>query len=155
MSGTTASVAVPSTDAEYEVLCDDAGQFLRRYASGRSGAPAVTDTALDGVTPYTPTGAVVRCGAPVSSPEIASTVQRQTGAGTLTIPAGARSVTVAVYAGEPTLTIGAGTPVALLPGTSLSWGVHRGGDLAETLADAFTFTAADGDDLIVSSTREA
>lgn len=155
MSGTNGSVAAASSDAEYAVLCDDVGQFLRRYTNTGGAAPTVTDTELDGVTPYTPTGDVVRCGSPAANPEITSTVQRQTGAGAVTIDAGARSVTVLVYAGEPTVSVGGGPAVTLLPGTSLSWGVNRGGNLGEALADAFMFTAEAGEDLVITSTREA
>lgn len=151
MSGTNGSVALSASDAEYEVLCDDAGPFLRRYTHTGTGTPVITDTELDGTTPYTPTGAVTRCGTAVTNPAITSTVERVTGAGTATVTAGARSVTVVVYAGAPTVAIGAGTPVALPAGTSLSWGVNRGG---ETLADEFTFTGTSGDDFLVTSTRE-
>ncbi|MFC8332727.1 hypothetical protein [Streptomyces olivaceus] len=153
MSGTSGSVAAATADDEYEILCDDAGSFLRRYST-EGGATVATDTELNGTTPYLPTGEVVRCGVS-ANPEITSTVQRQTDAGTVTIAAGARSVTVLVYAGEPTVAIGSGTAVALLPGSSLSWGVNRGGNLGEALQDEFVVTAAAGDDLIVTSTREA
>lgn len=154
MSGTNGSVATASSDAEYVVLCDDVGQFLRRYTHTGDDAPTATDTELDGVTPYTPTGAVTRCGAVTPNPVIDATVQRQTGAGTLTIDAGARSVTVVVYAGAPTVAIGGGTAVALPAGTSLTWGVNRGGDTGEMLQDAFVFTGAAGHDFLVTSTRE-
>ncbi|GAA2946027.1 MULTISPECIES: hypothetical protein [Streptomyces] len=155
MSGTNGSVAIARPDNEYDVLCDDVGQFLRRYTT-EDGAPVTTDTELDGVTGYTPTGTVRRCEDTVAAanPVIDSTVQRQTGAGTLTIAAGARSVTVNVYAGAPTVAIGGGTAVALPAGTSLTWAVDRGGDTGETLQDAFVFTGAAGHDFIACSTRE-
>ncbi|MFH8577121.1 hypothetical protein [Streptomyces zaomyceticus] len=154
MSGTNGSVAVARPDNEYELLCDDAQQFLRRYTT-EDGVPVTTDTELDGTTAYVPTGVVHRCeGAAAANPVIDSTVQRQTGAGPVTIAAGARSVTVNVYAGAPTLAIGGGTAVALPAGTSLTWSVDRGGDTGETLQDAFVFTGAAGHDFIVTSTRE-
>ncbi|MGW3736672.1 hypothetical protein [Streptomyces sp. NPDC005148] len=156
MSGTSGSVAAATPDDEYEILCDDVGSFLRRYST-EDGATVTTDTELDGTTAYTPTGTVVRCDAeqaPAANPQIDSTIQRQTGAGNVTITAGARSVTVNVYAGAPTLAIGGGAAVALPAGTSLTWSVDRGGDTGETLQDAFVFTAAAGHDLIVTSTRE-
>ena len=155
MSGTNGSVAIARPDNEYEQLCDDNGPFLRRYTI-EDGAPVTTDTELDGTTAYTPTGTVRRCAdVAAANPALDSTVQRQTGAGTVTIAAGARSVTVNVYAGAPTVAIGGGTAVALPAGTSLSWSVDRGGDAGESLADEFTFTGAAGHDFIVASTREA
>lgn len=154
MSGTNGSVAVASSDVEYEVLCDEVGQFLRRYTSAGDGTLTATDTELDGSTAYTPTGTVTRCGAPLPNPVIDATVQRQTGAGAVTIDAGARSVTVVVYAGAPTVAIGGGTAVALPAGTSLTWGVNRGGDTGEMLQDAFVFTGLAGHDFLVTSTRE-
>ncbi|WP_309317390.1 hypothetical protein [Streptomyces salinarius] len=155
MSGTNGSVAIARPDNEYEQLCDDNGPFLRRYTI-EDGTPVTTDTGLDGTTAYTPTGTVRRCeDQAATNPTLDSTVQRQTGAGTVTIAAGARSVTVNVYAGAPTVAIGGGTAVALPAGTSLSWSVDRGGDAGESLADEFVFTGAAGHDLIVTSTREA
>ncbi|PWI06528.1 hypothetical protein DIZ27_32830 [Streptomyces sp. NWU339] len=156
MSGTSGSVAVATPDGEYEVLCDDTGAFLRRYST-EAGATVVTDTELDGTTAYTPTGAVVRCDSqepPAPNPLIDSTIQRQTGTGTVTIEAGARSVTLVVYAGEPTVTIGDGPAVPLAPGTSLTWSVDRGGPTGEQLQDAFVFTGVTGSDFLVTSTCE-
>ncbi|WP_405759439.1 hypothetical protein OG234_13180 [Streptomyces sp. NBC_01420] len=157
MSGTSGSVAAATPDDEYEILCDDVGSFLRRYST-EDGATVATDTELDGVTAYTPTGDVVRCDAaqaPVANPQLTSTAQRQTGAGAVTIAAGARSVTLVVYAGAPTLGIGGGAAVTLAAGTSLSWGVDRGGPDGEQLADEFVFTGVAGSDFLVTSTREA
>ncbi|MFI9418089.1 hypothetical protein [Streptomyces werraensis] len=156
MSGTSGSVAVAAPDDEYEILCDDAGSFLRRYAT-EDGATVATDTELDGTTPYTPTGTVVRCDAttaPAANPQIDATIQRQTGAGAVTIPAGARSVTVVVYAGSPTIAIGGGAAVPVAAGTSLTWGVNRGGDAGEQLQDEFVITGVAGSDFLVSSSRE-
>ncbi|MDX3345883.1 hypothetical protein PV387_03390 [Streptomyces sp. ME02-6987-2C] len=157
MSGTSGSVAAATPDDEYEILCDDAGTFLRRYST-EDGATVTTDTELDGTTAYTPTGAVVRCDAeqaPAANPQIDSTIQRQTGAGTVTIVAGARSVTLVVYAGVPTVAIGGGAAVTLAAGTSLTWGVDRGGDGGEQLQDEFVVTGVAGSDFLVTSTREA
>ncbi|MER7135397.1 hypothetical protein ABT358_02490 [Streptomyces sp. NPDC000341] len=154
MSGTNGSVAVAPVDDEYEILCDEDTTFLRRYSS-EGGSTVVTDTELDGTTPYAPTGVVHRCeDAATANPALGSTIQRQSGAGTVTITAGARSVTVNVYAGAPTVAISGGTAVALPAGTSLSWSVDRGGDTGESLRDAFAFTGAAGHDFIVTSTRE-
>ncbi|MFC7791416.1 hypothetical protein [Streptomyces cinereoruber] len=156
MSGTSGSVAAATPDDEYEILCDDVGSFLRRYST-EDGSTVATDTELDGTTPYTPTGTVVRCDAeqaPAANPQIDSTVQRQTGTGTVTIAAGARSVTLVVYAGSPTVAIGGGAAVTLAAGTSLSWSVDRGGDAGEQLQDAFVFTGVAGSDFLVTSTRE-
>ncbi|WP_411092320.1 hypothetical protein [Streptomyces sp. 049-1] len=156
MSGTSGSVAAATPDDEYEILCDDAGSFLRRYST-EDGATVVTDTKLDGTTAYTTTGDVARCdaeAAPAANPQIDSTIQRQTGAGTVTIAAGARSVTLVVYAGAPTVAIGGGTAVTLAAGTSLTWSVDRGGDAGEQLQDAFVFTGVAGADFLVTTTRE-
>lgn len=38
MSGTNGSVAIARPDNEYDVLCDDVGQFLRRYTT-EDGVP--------------------------------------------------------------------------------------------------------------------
>lgn len=79
-----------------------------------------------------------------------STVQRQTGAGTITIPAGARSVSVNVLVGPVTVNLGQG--VTTLPtGTVFTWAVDGPG---ETLNDAFAFTGVAGSDVIVTSTRQ-
>ncbi|MEU0947645.1 hypothetical protein ABZ379_33835 [Streptomyces canus] len=61
-------------DTEVVALCDVAADgtatpFLRRltFPAG-GGTPTVTDTALDGVTPYTPAGSVGRCPTEVPGP---------------------------------------------------------------------------------------
>jgi len=155
MSGTSGSVADATAEREYEVLCDDAGAFLRRYTT-QDGVTAFTDTTLDGTTAYTPSGTVRQCQEePPVSPPIGSTLQRQTGAGQVVIPAGARSVTLLVYAGSPTVTIGGGAAVTVAAGTSLTWSVDQGGEGGEQLRDAFTFTGTAGTDFLVTSTREA
>jgi len=161
MSGTSGSVAGTATpDVEFEVLCDlDAGAatpFLRHYQADPSGAVVTTDYELDGVTAYTVVGAVGVCAEQAEpSPAIDSTAQRQTGAGTVTIPAGARSVTFMVFAGAPTVSIGGDPAVAFPAGSTATWGVDRGGQAGETLAEAFTFTGAAGSDFAVLTTREA
>ena len=159
MSGTSGSVsAAAAADAEYEILCDVAANgtstpFLRHYTTSATGAPAVSDTALDGTTPYTVAGSVVRCGTS-PNPQIDSKGQRQTGAGTVTIAAGARSVTLLVFAGAPTVAIGGDPAVAFPAGASGTWSVDQGGKAGETLADAFVFTGAAGADFLVLTTRE-
>lgn len=153
MAGTSGSVAGTRPDAEYEILCDDAGSFLRRYTTD-NGVPVLTDTTLDGTTAYVPTGTVRRCDLAAANPVIDGTLQRQTGVGTVTIPAGARSVTLIVYSGSPTVAIGGGPAVAVAAGTSLTWGVDRGGDAGESLQDAYAFTGVAASDFLVSSTRE-
>lgn len=155
MSGTSGSVAASAADAEYEVLCDGVGQFLRRYTTA-GGVVAAVDTTLDGTTPYVPTGTVAACEPDPTPPNplIDSTIQRQTGVGTVTIAAGARSVTLLVYVGAPTVAIGGGTAVAVPQGTTLTWSVDNGGDTGEQLQDAFVFTGIAGQDFLVTSTRE-
>lgn len=163
MSGTAGSVSTSAPDREFELLCDDQGAgaittFLRRYTVDTAGTTVPVDTELDGTTPYTVAGTVVRCDAEPAAapnPQIGSTLQRQTGAGAVTIPAGARSVTLVVYAGAPTVAVGAAAAVPVTAGTSLTWSVDRGGDAGEALADAFTFTGAAGTDFLVTTTREA
>jgi hypothetical protein len=154
MSGTNGSVAIARPDNEYDVLCDDVGQFLRRYTT-EDGVPVTTDTELDGVTGYVPTGTVRRCEDTATvNPVLDGTLQRQAGAGTVTIPAGARSVTLIVLAGTAAVAIGGGAAVTVPAGTSLTWGVDRGGDTGESLQDAYGFTGVAGSDLLVSATRE-
>lgn len=153
MAGTSGSVAGLRPDAEYEILCDDNGAFLRRYTT-EDGAPVLVDTALDGTTAYAPVGTVRRCDGAAPNPVLDSTLQRQTGAGTVTVPAGARSVTLVVYTGNPTVTIGGAAAVTVGPGTALTWGVERGGEAGESLQDAFVFTGIAGSDFLVSTTRE-
>ncbi|MFF0092682.1 hypothetical protein ACFYSF_22350 [Streptomyces canus] len=66
VSGSGGSVT-PGTDVEVVALCDTDGvgavtAFLRHIAYDSAGVVAsVTDTALDGVTPYAPTGTVGVC----------------------------------------------------------------------------------------------
>lgn len=52
-------------DSEQEILCDDNGPFLRRYAWQFNGtatnAATVTDFLLDGTTPYVTVGTIVQC----------------------------------------------------------------------------------------------
>jgi hypothetical protein len=148
-------VAGKADDLEYEVLCDDVGAFLRRYVLNDTGALVPVDTDLDGNT-YAVTGTLVRCAAPAAAanPVIGATLQPQTGVGAVNIAAGARSVTLIVYTGNPTVAIGGGAPVTVKAGTSLTWGVDRGGDTGESLQDAFVFTGVAGSDFLVSSTRE-
>jgi hypothetical protein len=55
-----------SNDREYMVLCDTTGpgtgtQFLRRLNVDEAGVTTVSDTTLDGVTPYVVTGTVAKC----------------------------------------------------------------------------------------------
>ncbi|MGA5202803.1 hypothetical protein [Streptomyces variegatus] len=154
MAGTSGSVA-GRADVEYEILCDDVGAFLRRYVLDDSGALVPVDTDLDGGT-YAPVGTVRRCEAPAAPPNpvIDGTLQRQTGAGTITVPAGARSVTLVVVTGTASVAIGGGAPVTVPQGTSLTWGVDRGGDTGESLQDAYAFTGVAGSDLLITSTRE-
>ena len=154
MAGTSGSVA-GRPDVEYEVLCDDNGAFLRRYVLDDAGALVPEDATLDGAD-YAAVGTVARCAAPAApaNPVIDGTLQRQNGAGTVTIPAGARSVTLVVVAGTAAVAIGGGAPVTVPTGTSLTWGVDRGGDTGETLQDAYAFTGVAGSDLLVTSTRE-
>lgn len=160
MAGTGGSVAGSTPDVEYEILCDDQGggtvvSFLRRYVLDDTGALVPVDTDLDGAA-YTVVGTVERCEPPAepANPVIDGTIQRQTGAGAVTIPAGARSVTLVVYTGNPTVAIGGGTAVTVSAGTSLTWGVDRGGEAGESLQDTYVFTGVAGSDFLVSSTRE-
>ncbi|WP_328427913.1 hypothetical protein [Streptomyces sp. NBC_00443] len=154
MAGTSGSVA-GRPDVEYEVLCDDNGAFLRRYVLDDAGALVPVDATLDGAD-YNAVGTVVRCEAPATpaNPVLDGTLQRQTGAGTVTVPAGARSVTLVVVTGTAAVAIGGGSPVTVPAGTSLSWGVDRGGDAGESLQDAYAFTGVAGSDLLITSTRE-
>jgi hypothetical protein len=154
MAGTSGSVA-GRPDVEYEVLCDDNGAFLRRYVLDDGGALVPVDATLNGAA-YAAVGTVRRCEVPAApaNPVLDGTLQRQAGAGTITVPAGARSVTLVVVAGTAAVAIGGGAPVTVPQGTSLTWGVDRGGDAGEALQDAYAFTGVAGSDLLVTSTRE-
>lgn len=160
MAGTSGSVSVGTPDAEFNILCDDDGAgvvtpFLRHYQSDGAGGLATTDYELDGTTPYGVTGTVGVCAAQsAANPEIVSSAERQTGAGSVTVPAGARSVTLLVFAGSPTVEIGGGAAVAFPAGTTATWSVDRGGASGESLVDEFVFTGAGGDDFVVLTTRE-
>lgn len=81
---------------------------------------------------------------------LTSTIERVTGAGTVTIAANARSITVSVSAGNPTVQIGSDPAVALIPNLSLTWGTDS---REEDLADVFTFTGLTGDDFFVTTSR--
>ncbi|MGV2914547.1 hypothetical protein [Streptomyces alfalfae] len=156
MAGTSGSASAGAPRQEFEILCDDVGEFLRRYTVDVGGTVVPVDTELDGTTDYLTTGTVRRCaGTPTVNPVLDGTIQRQTGAGTVTIPAGARSVTLVVVAGTAAVAIGGGAPVTVPAGTSLTWGVDRGGETGESLQDAYAITGVAGSDVLVTSTREA
>ncbi|WP_327345983.1 hypothetical protein [Streptomyces europaeiscabiei] len=75
MSGTGGSISTSSPDREFELLCDVAADgtataFLRRVSVDGTGISTVLDTALDGTTPYTPTGTVGVCPAEVTDYEV-------------------------------------------------------------------------------------
>lgn len=66
MSGTIQSIggsgsSATTSDAEYQILCDDNGSFLRRIVRDSAGTITITDTTLDGVTVYAPVGTVKLC----------------------------------------------------------------------------------------------
>ncbi|WP_405893703.1 hypothetical protein OG272_15685 [Streptomyces sp. NBC_00104] len=75
MSGTGGSISTSAPDREFELLCDVAADgtstpFLRRVSVDGTGISTVLDTALDGTTPYTPTGTVGVCPAEVTDYEV-------------------------------------------------------------------------------------
>lgn len=79
-----------------------------------------------------------------------STIQRQTGAGTVTVATGARSVSVNVLTGPVTVNLGQG--VTTLPtGTVFTWAVDGPGEM---LNDSFSFTGVAGSDFVITSTRQ-
>jgi len=53
-------------DDEVLVLCDTTQEFLRRYSINDLGIVTVTDTELDGTTPYVPIGSITNCGSDAS-----------------------------------------------------------------------------------------
>lgn len=66
MSGTIQSIgggsgSTSTPDAEYQILCDDNGSFLRRIVRDSGGVITVADTTLDGVTAYTVVGIAKQC----------------------------------------------------------------------------------------------
>ena len=64
-SGTPLEVTVDAADfpddAEFEILCDDTGVFLRAYSVDASGTTTTTDTELDGTTAHAVVGTVRVC----------------------------------------------------------------------------------------------
>ena len=60
-------------DAEYEILCDDDTDpptpFLRRYDVDSVGAVTITDTGVDGTTPYVVAGSAVVCAVDIAFPD--------------------------------------------------------------------------------------
>lgn len=166
--GDPISVDFTQFDSEPVILCDNNGPFLRtfHYTDGVVTSAVDTDFQLG---PYVPVGPIVKCpetvsitgeveikndtGNPVpvttAAQTAASTIQRQTGAGAIAIPAGAKSVTFISLAGAPTIQVGAGTPVAVPAGATLTWSVD---DRNQTLTDTFTGTGIGGDDFIIITT---
>lgn len=111
----------------------------------------------DGVPTDPPGGVLLPCGTGCGAsaggaegPAVGASVERLSGEGTVTVPAGAREVAVTVVAGEPTVTVGDGEPVSLpAGGPPVTWSAGGGAGLA----DALTIEVADGDDVVVTSTR--
>lgn len=55
------TIGACTTDTEFEVFCDTAGSFLRRYTRNLDGTISKVDTTLDGVTVYAPVGTIRVC----------------------------------------------------------------------------------------------
>lgn len=75
MSGTGGSISTSAPDREYEILCDTAADgtvtpFMRRVSVDSTGTTTTLDTALDGITAYTPTGTVGVCPESVTDYEV-------------------------------------------------------------------------------------
>lgn len=139
MAGTVGSVGVAGADQEFLPLCDVADDgtstpFLRRFATSPAGTVTATDTQLDGVTPYAPTGTVGMCSTPAEPVDVQTHGVENT-AWDLADNAGTQSVTVLVYAGTVTVATAEGT-LTVPAGAALTWGVgddETGGQLTGTL----------------------
>lgn len=141
MSGTAGSISITGSDAEFAFLCDDDGAgavtpFLRRYTTSSTGAVTVTDTELDGSTPYAPAGTVGACAAPAAAPVELAAHGTQDTAWSLAANPGTVSVTLVVYAGAVTATTAEGA-LTVPAGATLTWSGEDepgGGLLAGTLS---------------------
>jgi hypothetical protein len=84
------SSAAPTAEAEFQIFCDldangfSTATFLRRYNTIASGAPAIVDTLLDGVTPYVVVGTVGLCSENPSDPNYSYSSMAYDGDGNLT-----------------------------------------------------------------------
>ncbi|MDH6189126.1 hypothetical protein M2168_002158 [Streptomyces sp. CZ24] len=126
MAGTIGSVSIAGTDQELLPLCDIATDgtttpFLRRFATSPAGTVTATDTTLDGVTAYVPSGTVAMCNAP-TEPVGVETHGIQDTNWDLAANPGTQSVTLLVYTGSVTVTTGEGV-LTVPAGASLTWGV--------------------------------
>lgn len=127
-----------SIDSEVVTLCDNNGAFLRHITYDANGAvQAVTNTALDGITAYTPVGTVKVCAASVTlDSRIANVAGTAAAAVTQAIaalvPGGKTmiSLSISVLAGTASVTDSAGTVIAALPvGYSANWSSDTTGAL--------------------------
>lgn len=146
MSGTTGSISITGSDAEFALLCDDDGAgavtpFLRRYSTSPAGTVTTTDTELDGSTAYTPGGTVTVCAAAAAEPVELTVHGTQDTDWSLT--AGVVSVTLIVYTGTVTATTGDGA-LTVPAGATLSWSADEstGATLTGTLEIDGTAPAA-------------
>ncbi|MDX2643493.1 hypothetical protein PV341_07870 [Streptomyces sp. PA03-1a] len=138
------------------LLCDTAGPFLRHIRYAGDGTPvSVLDTDLDGVTPYTPVGAVGSCaGASGADAAVNTGLNRLTAAGTFDVKAtapGVQSATVTVLAGTAQVTTSSGT-VTVPAGLSLTWSVA---DTDDSSLAVLSVTALAGADVVTNYTYKA
>ncbi|MFJ7489685.1 hypothetical protein ACIQZB_00240 [Streptomyces sp. NPDC097727] len=144
----------PSSDcASVSVLrlCDHipAGEplpFLRHLVHDCDGqVTAATDTALDGTTPYTPTGDVGECDECRPAP-MCPQLLGLAGPETWTMPEGTESLTVTVVCGPVTVTDCAGNATTINEcGTSFSWAAPATGACEPAaLCSPFTVDVPEG-----------
>ncbi|NEA39272.1 hypothetical protein [Streptomyces sp. SID11385] len=145
MSGTTGSISLAGPDAEFKILCDDDGAgtvaFVRRYTTSPAGTVTVTDTGLDGTTPYTVTGTVAVCTTSDAEPGELTAHGEQDTAWALADHAGTVSVTLVVYAGTVTATTAEGA-LTVPAGGTLTWSASAG--TGGVLAGALDLAGAAG-----------
>ncbi|MFC8882984.1 hypothetical protein ACFT54_10210 [Streptomyces cinereoruber] len=146
--------AQPEVDHIVQPLCDvtAAGTtvpFLRHWTVNNSSGQltAIQDTALNGTTAYTPTGAVTVCGQQPDVPVLTG-VRRVTGSTTVQnlkaeFP-GLQSVSLSVLAGNVNTAGSSGNSQAIPAGSSFTWSVADNDDSSlAAAAFAGATTAAD------------
>jgi len=147
----TSSPGANCQPVSFEVLCDETGPFLRRYQINCDTGAVVgtSDTELNGVTAYTPVGAVIVC---AGDAEVARVFRQHreelVGAGVWGRPSGASSVTVKCRAlqspGSATITDAAANVTPLFVGDEETWASPDGTPLSGT----FTVTTTGPGDYI-------
>ncbi|MFD4855151.1 hypothetical protein [Streptomyces atratus] len=146
---------VPEVDHIVQPLCDVAPAgttpFLRHWTVDNSGGQLtrIQDTALDGTTAYTPTGAVTVCGQQTDQPVLTG-VRRVTGTTIQNLNAqfpGLQSVSMTVLTGTVNVAMSSGSSQPVPAGATLTWSVADADD-SSLAAATFGGTEAAADYLL-------